>query len=66
MANIGSTAGSLVENDDDETHEMRFRKNKVVFQSQAGKTGQEETAKEWESKFKKQLELSQSDAAVIE
>jgi hypothetical protein len=34
---------------------MRFRRNKAVFQSQVGIKGnaQEETAREWETKFKK-------------
>ena len=65
---VASIANNL-ENDaaDEDTYEMRFKKNKVVFQSQVGgKTGQEETARDWENKFKKQLELSQGDAAVIE
>lgn len=47
--------------------EMRFRKNKVIFQSQGGaRPLVQDTAKEWEDKFRKQLELSQSDAAVID
>ena len=41
-----------------------MKKNRAVFQN--NREANKATAQEWEMKFKKQLELSQSDAAVIE